>query len=468
MERRNFLGNLGLGGSAFALGGVSSLTGCTAPTSESKEINTLYEVIKELPVDDTHCHIIKEEETKTSPDAFLKRICLAYFPIPLYFPEGVYQKWATGDVDTKRKLDKQYGITKAEDEAMFHFKETTFVKAMVKEMAAFLKCKPTLADVIKARNERGKNYGKYVNDLMLDSKYGNLMLDLGYPFVIKPADEKFYEKAMKPGKVRRILRVETIQTELFKIGEDWSIEELTKRFLEIVTSTLDKDSFYGMKSYILPLVGLLKPIYDAGLVKDAWDKVKKKKLTPLDYRAGMTDDLRLVLQYLVTLAQEECLKRDMPMQYHCGDGEPPSVTLRNQNPYFLEEMVRFDKDGMIRRPKIIPVHAGYPLVGNATWMSHLYTNCYFEISLMNPLVNLGLVRYLVQAMECVPISKILFGSDGYHVPELHWLAAKWGKLYLSQALSVFVENKVLTQEEAIEAAHMILYKNNRRVYNLKD
>ena len=42
----------------------------------------------------------------------------------------------------------------------------------------------------------------------------------------------------------------------------------------------------------------------------------------------------------------------------------------------------------------------------------------------------------VTMMEAVPLSKILFGSDAYNVPELYWLAARWGKRYLARALGV--------------------------------
>ncbi len=153
---------------------------------------------------------------------------------------------------------------------------------------------------------------------------------------------------------------------------------------------------------------------------------------------------------------------------HAGDGEAPYVILRQQDPYNLEEVVRFDRDGVMRRPKIIPIHAGYPLVGKAAWLSHLYTNCYFELSIMTPFVHRGLTRRYLEVMEAVPLSKILFSSDAYHVPELFWLTGRWGKRYLSQALGAHVRSGTITQDEALEAAKMILYKNNRRVYNLDD
>ena len=105
-------------------------------------------------------------------------------------------------------------------------------------------------------------------------------------------------------------------------------------------------------------------------------------------------------------------------------------------------------------------------IGKAAWISHLYTNCYFEISLATPLIHQGMLRMYLEAMEVVPLTKILFGSDAYHLPEFYWLAAKWGRIFLSQALGVYVDAKILTEDEAIKAAKQILFKNNRRVYNI--
>ncbi|WP_353682894.1 amidohydrolase family protein [Mesorhizobium sp.] len=176
--------------------------------------------------------------------------------------------------------------------------------------------------------------------------------------------------------------------------------------------------------------------------------------------AQVTKDL---CRYTFTLALEECLKRDMPMQIHAGDGEPPGVILRNQDPFFLEEVVRFDRDGMMRMPKIIPLHAGYPSVEKAAWLSHVYPNCYFELSII---VHQNLYQRSMQVMEAVPLSKILYASDAFHLPELYWLSGRWAKRYLTKALTDFVVGGSLSFEEAIKAARMILYKNNRSVYSL--
>ncbi len=50
-------------------------------------------------------------------------------------------------------MDHKYGIQKRFDEVVLQMRSTTFVEALTKEMATFFRCKPTLKDVIAARNE---------------------------------------------------------------------------------------------------------------------------------------------------------------------------------------------------------------------------------------------------------------------------------------------------------------------------
>lgn len=469
-QRRDFLKYMGLGGGLLALGSLSSraytdhlsLEECLSPESES-----LYEEIVTYPHDDTHCHAVDFSDAQTTPQLFLQRISLAGFPAASYFPAGVYRKWKDGDALTKHRLNKQYNIEATLTEIAYHVRESVFAKYMIKEMAQFLGCSPNLNEVIEARNERGRNYRKYIHDLFRDANIENIMNDTGFGGGKKVQDS--FEDAIKPTKSRRIYRVETIQGELFR--EDITFDELESRFLAKVRKGLDEDGnygkkSYGMKSYLMPRIGMVKPVYDSEIARKSWEEYKSTRDKKYEDRVERGLRGKELKQYLLTLALEECLKRDMPMQFHAGDGEAPGVILRHHDPYFLEEIVRFDKNGMMRMPKIIPIHAGYPLVGRAAWLSHLYTNCYFELSIMTPFVHQGLFYRYLQVMEAVPLSKILFGSDAYHVPELYWLAGKWGKRFLSQALAVYVKNKLLTKEEVLEAARMILYKNNRRVYNL--
>ncbi|RWC00119.1 MAG: amidohydrolase [Mesorhizobium sp.] len=439
-------------------------------SKQDPEFTRLFEIIDGLPIDDTHCHVITDKDAITTPQRYLERISLAGFAIPNYFPSGVYERWLNGGEATKHDLDKRYGIQGIIDGVTQDLSQGIFVKFLVKEMAQFLECEPTLDAVIEARNDRGKNYWTYVKNLFRDANIQNIMLETGYTDGGGAEALSRFEDAIAPCLSHRISRIETIQEELFPLNIPF--DEFERLYIEKVHSVLDgngnfgKKSF-GMKSYLLPYIGLIRPLHDRKPAATSWQALRMSfaQLPKMDREASaqITKDL---CRYTFTLALEECLKRDMPMQIHAGDGEAPDVILRNQDPFFLEEVVRFDHANMMRRPKIIPLHAGYPSVAKAAWMSHVYPNCYFELSIMTPFCHQNLYQRYMQVMEVVPLSKILYASDTYHVPELYWLSGRWGKRYLTRALTDYVVGGSLSFEEAVEAARMILYKNNRSVYNL--
>lgn len=471
LTRRGLFAHSALGAGLLPALSSAAPADVSLNVSKGTEFERLYAAIRDLPSDDTHCHPISQIDAQTTPSDFIQRLALAAFPAPDYFPAGVFEQWRTGDGSTRAALDRRFGISKTVATINNHFLETVFAKFMVKEMAAFLGCQPRFEEVIEARNGRGKHYDRYINDLFRDARIDNAMVDTGYADGLDAAGLRGFERAVHPTRVRLLARVETLQEDLLE--QDISFEDLRDRFLRRVRDALDGTGnfgarSYGMKSYLLPAIGVIKPVYESGPAAESWQEFKKTRGIMAADREADARRGKVLREHLLTVALEECLARDMPMQFHAGDGEAPSVILRNQHPWYLEEFVRFDRDGVMRMPKIIPIHAGYPLVGEAAWLSHLYTNCYFEVSLMTPFIHQGLVRRYLEIMEAVPLSKILFGSDAYNLPELYWLAARWGRRFLSEALAVYVREGILTHEEALEAARMILFKNNRAVYRLNE
>jgi hypothetical protein len=277
------------------------------------------------------------------------------------------------------------------------------LKYLLKELAGYLGCKPKLGEVIEARNAHGKNYFGYIHDLFRDARIENAMIDTGYADGLDSAGIHRFAEAIAPTKARYIARVETITDELF--AEDLPYPELRDRYVARVRDALDGTGnfggrSYGMKSYLLPDIGLIKPLFEDEPAAASWEEFRKTRTATYSDRNDATVRGKILRERFLTIALEECLARDMPMQFHAGDGEAPGVTLRNQRPYNLEEVARFDRNGLMRMPKIIPIHAGYPLVSEAAWLSHLYPNVYFETSLMTPFIHQGLLhRYLVRLCQ---------------------------------------------------------------------
>lgn len=478
-DRREFLSLAGVGGGSALLGacagGASFDAGRAWAEGLEPTARSLLDDLREIPVDDTHCHPLTFDDAQTDPDRFVERLALSAFPMDRYFPAGVYGRWQAGDASERATLDAEFDIAATRARVLEHAGETVFLRYLVKELAAFLDCDATFEAVIEARNERGRDYASYLGALFADANIENAMLDTGYREGMDEAGMNRFKDAILPARGRHILRVDAILRA--PMSEDLSLDEIEGRMMAEIEAGLDGDGnlgapSYGMKSYLLPRLGLLKPHFDRAAARRSWDGFRARRArgeVPAADAQDRDDYWQLqseALLYLHSLALEACLDRDMPMQFHAGDGEGPRGIMRNQDPFLMEEMVRFERGGVMRMPQVILIHAGYPLIGQAAWLTHLYANCHFELSLAAPLIHHGMLRMFLEVMEVVPLSKILFGSDAYHLPEFFWLGAKWGRRFLAQALGIYVNAGILTRDEAVAAARMILHENNRRLYHL--
>ncbi|WP_260691171.1 hypothetical protein [Rhizobium laguerreae] len=138
-----------------------------------------------------------------------------------------------------------------------------------------------------------------------------------------------FEEAILPCRSNRISRIEEIQREFFHL--DISFGEFEQRYIKRLQETLDGNGnfgkkSYGMKSYLLPFIGLIRPLHDRDPARVSWEALRSSfhKLPDMD-RESAAEITKYLRRYTFTLALEECLKRDMPMQIHAGDGEAPDV-----------------------------------------------------------------------------------------------------------------------------------------------
>jgi uncharacterized protein len=104
----------------------------------------------------------------------------------------------------------------------------------------------------------------------------------------------------------------------------------------------------------------------------------------------------------------------------------------------------------------------YPFVREAGWLAHVYGNVFFDLSLTIPHSSRPAAA-VAEALELAPVSKLLYASDASQTPELYLLAAAWWREALAEVLPA-----LLAEDEAVEAARMIMRENALAVYRLAD
>ncbi len=468
ISRRGALGWLGAGSLLGTIGRPFAGTPWQAPRSRD-----LLEAFEEMPLADVHCHGGPAVDFITE-EMFLEQLAMPAWMMPAYFTingDNVYRRWMMADGDEKRRLDSTYGIQKKLSEVLDDFRETAFVKYLVKEMALFFKCEPTVAQVVAARNAYTKrDPWKYVNDLFAAIKLDDLYVTSMHGLWKAPAITVEEYAAKLKSRVHPIYSVAGVERPLMQ--ENISFDELLRRHAESLRREITQHRRVGFKSHIATRAGLDIPVMEREEVAAAWEQFKK--ITPEARQRQLPGTLpvnspeRQILHYLTWQTCDVAYDLDVPFHIHSGDGGEGQGNLSRQYPYNLENVVRWPVNFPQKPVKIVMVHGGYPHVDQAAYMSHIFPNVWYDMSWMNPFANRGLREKLISVLETAPLSKVMAGSDAYHgLPEINYVAGKWGRKYIAAALGVLVQDGVLTQDEAIRAGRMILGENANRLHKVK-
>lgn len=112
------------------------------------------------------------------------------------------------------------------------------------------------------------------------------------------------------------------------------------------------------------------------------------------------------------------------------------------------------------------LHAGYPFMREAGYLTAVYPQVYVDFGLAIPDASIaGMRSVLRQLLETAPTTKVLFSSDAHESPELFYLCAKWGLETLAYVLSAAVRDGDLRRDEADSSARRILHDNACNLYH---
>ncbi|MEM2127408.1 MAG: amidohydrolase family protein [Candidatus Bathyarchaeia archaeon] len=348
-----------------------------------------------------------------------------------------------------------------------HGESTLLYRKVIRELARVLDCPLDLDVVVKRRREEySSDPSGYIEKLFNDAKIGTLILDMGYPSVEYsgysiPLEE--FRKLVRCS-LRCIYRIEPL---LFRILQaDPTFEELLDRFMESLERAVKTEGYIGFKSVVAYRVGLRNLKQDENSAREAYRRLKGKDFlrVPLRERDPKSvEDERVLRGYLLCRALEKSIDLDVPFQIHTGIGDSPQIDVRESNPLHLHDIIADDHLG---KAKLVLVHAGYPYVEEAGYLANNYPNVYIDLSEMFPFTAAGMRDATLRLLYMAPVTKIMYGSDGFRIPELFWISALWGKKALSEALEELVNSEVIDEDYAYKAGGLILSENSIKLYKI--
>ena len=166
-----------------------------------------------------------------------------------------------------------------------------------------------------------------------------------------------------------------------------------------------------------------------------------------------------MLDFLTITALEKAADQGVPVQFYTALGDT-DVDLLKAKPLRLRSILQ---DPAFREVPIILLHC-YPYLTETAYLSNMYGNVYFDLSMTLPVLNHTSKRALEDVLGMAPASKVLYGSDAPGIPDFLWLGAVSWRRALGGLLTDWVNHDGMPESQAQLIAEQILYKNAEALY----
>jgi hypothetical protein len=151
----------------------------------------------------------------------------------------------------------------------------------------------------------------------------------------------------------------------------------------------------------------------------------------------------------------------LPLQFHAGFGDTDSRLARS-DPALLHDFL------LASQPTGTPLmllHC-YPYHRQAAALANLFPHVYMDVGEALNHVGARSAAVLAEALELTPFHKMLYSSDAFGLPELHYLGALGFRRDIAAVTGEFVTDRLWSAADASRVADMIGSGNARRVYKL--
>ena len=324
-------------------------------------------------------------------------------------------------------------------------KYTLVYRSMIRELRSFLGAGESDDEVLAERDRRMKeDYRAYVSCLFGSVNIDTLLIDFGY----SPVAVDFQEFAeFTPAKTARIFRIESVLDGPIKRLAEGTVklDEIEAAFDEKLEEVLNEDSVVAIKS----IIG-----YRTGLEVQS---VRRSDLT------GSAFNEKRVRDYFLLRAIGTAVRYEKPVQIHAAFGES-NIDVTKNNPALLKKALEGEP---CRSASIVLVHGGYPYAFEAGYLASVYPNVYVDISEMIPFAPLGMHHGLRMIFDMCPMNKVMYGSDGFVTPEIHWLGAVTAKDALARLFREYLKNGLFSYEAIMEVTAMVFSETAKRLYGLE-
>jgi uncharacterized protein len=151
----------------------------------------------------------------------------------------------------------------------------------------------------------------------------------------------------------------------------------------------------------------------------------------------------------------------LPLQLHTGFGDP-DADLRRCDPLLLRGFLQQTEAAGV---PVMLLHC-YPYHRGAGYLAQAFPHVYLDVGLAINYAGARAAAVVAESLELAPFGKVLFSSDAWGPPELHYLGALLWRRATARVLGGWVADGDWSHADALRVAEMIGAGNARRVYRL--
>jgi hypothetical protein len=320
----------------------------------------------------------------------------------------------------------------------------------IRGIAAALDCEPTEAAILAYRN--AADPAGYARRLLARTATAIMLVDRGFATTDAFTLPEQEQAAAIPQ--REIIRLETVAESLINDAND------PREWFGAVRNSLRAGigrGAVGVKTICAYRATLkLEPV-DTDALGVAFSAIRLRAQRGEHPRLSG----RALCHALLFEAAQECRELDVPLQVHCGFGDPDE-DLAETSPLGLRPLFI---DPTYRGLRVALLHC-YPYHREAAYLCSVFPDVYMDLSLTIPFAGLEGGRAMREALGLCPTSKLLYASDASRFPEVFLVAATAHREALASSLGELVDRRILDTAAAVNAGRQVLADNARRVYNL--
>ncbi len=180
-------------------------------------------------------------------------------------------------------------------------------------------------------------------------------------------------------------------------------------------------------------------------------------------RGWQSDGVRIDDPVLLRFVLWSAIDLGLPLQLHTGYGDP-DLRLDRCDPLLLTPWIKLVEPSGV---DLMLLHC-YPYQRHAGYLAQVFPHVYFDVGLGTNYTGARSDALIAESLELAPFSKILFSSDAWGPPELHYLGALLWRRGMQRTVARWVADDDWSADDATRVVNMVGADNARRVYQLDE